>query len=201
MPDKDSFPRTGELTRETSETSITAKVNLDGTGKCVCDLGVPFFGHMMNLFARHALIDVEMTGKGDVYIDAHHTVEDAGITLGQALKAALGDRAGIERYGEACVPMEETLARCVMDLCNRPYLSFNADIPRCKVGDFDAELGEEFFRALAMNGGITMHLDVIRGGNVHHVLEALFKAAGRALGKAVAQNPRIEGVLSTKGKL
>lgn len=201
MPDKTTSARKGELTRETSETTITAKVNLDGTGQCVCELGVPFFAHMMNLFARHSLIDIELTGKGDVHIDAHHTVEDAGITLGQVIKTALGDRAGIERYGEAYVPMEETLARCVLDLCNRPYLSFNADIPKCKVGDFDAELGEEFFRALAFNAGITMHLDVIRGGNVHHVLEALFKATGRAMGKAMANNPRIKGVLSTKGKL
>lgn len=193
--------RTAELSRETSETSISAKVNLDGTGKCTCDLGVPFFAHMMNLLARHALMDIELTGKGDVYIDAHHTVEDAGITLGQAIKQALGDRAGIERYGEAYVPMEETLARCVLDLCNRPYLAFNAVIPKVKVGDFDAELGEEFFRALAFNAGITMHLDILRSGNVHHMLEALFKATGRALGKAAAANPRIKGVLSTKGKL
>ncbi len=193
--------RTGELTRQTSETTITAKVNLDGTGQCVCDLGVPFFAHMMNLFARHSLIDIEITGKGDVEIDAHHTVEDAGITLGQVIKTALGDRAGIERYGEAYVPMEETLARCVLDLCNRPYLAIDADIPKCKVGEFDAELGEEFFRALAFNAGITMHLSVLRGGNVHHVLEALFKATGRAMDKALTINPRIEGVLSTKGKL
>ena len=193
--------RVASLTRKTSETSITAKVNLDGTGQCKCELDVPFFSHMMNLLARHALMDIELTGKGDVYIDAHHTVEDAGITLGLAIKEALGDRAGIERYGEAYVPMEETLARCVLDLCNRPYLAFDADIPKCKVGEFDAELGEEFFRALAFNAGITMHLTILRGGNVHHMLEALFKATGRALGKAAAKNPRISGVLSTKGKL
>jgi imidazoleglycerol-phosphate dehydratase len=154
---------------------------------------------MMNLLARHSLIDIELSGKGDVDIDAHHTVEDAGITLGQAIKAALGDRAGIERYGEAYVPMEESLARCVLDMCNRPYFAFDADIPKARVGDFDAELGEEFFRALALNAGITMHLTILRGGNVHHMLEALFKATGRALGKAVARNPRIHGVLSTKG--
>lgn len=204
MPDKNKASgqaRTGEVTRETSETAITGKVNLDGTGKCVCDLGVPFFSHMMNLFARHALIDIELTGKGDVQIDAHHTVEDAGITLGQVIKTALGDRAGIERYGEAYVPMEETLARCVLDLCNRPYLLFKAEIPKCKVGEFDAELAEEFFRALSFNAGITMHLEILRGGNVHHMLEAMFKATGRAFGKATAVNPRIKGVLSTKGKL
>lgn len=193
--------RTAEVSRDTAETSIRAQVNLDGTGQCTCDLGVPFFAHMMNLLARHALMDISLTGKGDLEIDAHHTVEDAGITLGQALRQALGDRAGIERYGEAYVPMEETLARCVLDLCNRPFLVFNAEIPKAKVGDFDAELAEEFFRALAFNAGITMHLDLIRGGNVHHMLEALFKAVGRALAKAMAPNPRISGVLSTKGKL
>ncbi len=193
--------RIAQLTRDTSETSITAKVHLDGGGSCVCDLGVPFFAHMMNLFARHSLIDVELTGKGDLDIDAHHTVEDAGIVLGQVIKTALGDRSGIERYGEAYVPMEETLVRCVLDLCNRPYLAFEADIPKVKVGEFDAELAEEFFRALAFNAGITMHLTILRGGNVHHMLEALFKATGRAMGKALALNPRIEGVLSTKGKL
>lgn len=193
--------RTAELTRETGETSITVRVNLDGSGTCVCALDVPFFAHMLNLFARHALVDVEITGKGDIEIDAHHTVEDAGITLGQAVREALGDRAGIERYGEAYVPMEETLARCALDVCNRPFFVFGADIPKVKVGDFDAELAEEFFRAFAFNAGITMHLDLLRGGNVHHMLEALFKALGRAFGRAVAFNPRIEGVLSTKGKL
>lgn len=193
--------RIAELTRNTNETQITARVNLDGTGQCTCDLGVPFFAHMMNLLARHALMDIELTGKGDIEIDAHHTVEDAGITLGQAIKAALGDRAGIERYGEGSIPMEECLARCVLDLCNRPFIVYNADIPRTKVGDFDAELGEEFFRALAFNAGITMHIDLLRGGNVHHMLEAIFKAVGLALGRAANRNPRIQGVLSTKGKL
>lgn len=205
MADKKSISntsgRTAELTRNTNETQITARVNLDGTGKCTCELGVPFFAHMMNLFARHALIDIELTGKGDIEIDAHHTVEDAGITLGQTIKTALGDRAGIERYGEGSIPMEESLARCVLDLCNRPFLVFNAEIPKTKVGDFDAELAEEFFRALAFNAGITMHIDLLRGGNVHHMLEAIFKATGLALGRASVRNPRIQGVLSTKGKL
>lgn len=193
--------RTAKIDRDTNETQLSARVNLDGTGQCTCDVGVPFFAHMLNLFARHALIDIELTGKGDVEIDDHHTVEDAGITLGQAVKAALGDRAGIERYGEATIPMEETLARCVLDLCNRPFICFNADIPKTKVGEFDAELAEEFFRAFAFNAGITMHIDLIRGGNIHHMLEAIFKAVGRALGLAATRNPRIQGVLSTKGKL
>lgn len=193
--------RTAEVRRETKETQLYARVNLDGSGQLKCDLPVPFFVHMMDLFARHSLVDIELTGSGDVEIDYHHTVEDAGITLGQAIKQALGGREGIERYGEAYVPMEETLARCVLDLCNRPYLHFDADVPKAKIGEFDAELAEEFFRAFAFNAGITMHLTVLRTGNLHHVLEALFKATGRALGKAAAKNPRIQGVLSTKGKL
>lgn len=204
MSEKNAAPaqgRTAEISRETAETSIKARVNLDGTGQTVCELGVPFFAHMINLMGRHALVDIELTGKGDIEIDAHHTVEDAGITLGQAVKAALGDRAGIERYGEAFVPMEESLAFCALDLCNRPFLVFDAEIPKVKVGDFDAELAEEFFRGFAFNAGITMHIQLQRGGNVHHMLEAIFKAVGRALGKAAAANPRIHGVLSTKGKL
>lgn len=194
--------RTAEIHRKTNETDIKVRVNLDGSGKSSCTLGVPFFAHMIDLFARHALMDIEISGSGDIDIDAHHTVEDAGITLGLAIREALGDRAGIERYGEAYVPMEETLARCSLDVCNRPFIRFGADVPKTKVGTFDAELAEEFFRALAFNGGITMHLDVLTpGGNVHHILEALFKATGRALGKAITHNPRITGVLSTKGKL
>jgi len=193
--------RRAEVSRKTGETQISVSLNLDGTGQCKCELNVPFFAHMMNLLARHALMDIEISGKGDVEIDAHHTVEDAGITLGLAFRQAIGDRAGIERYGEAFVPMEESLARCVLDVCNRSYLRFDCDIPKTKVGDFDAELGEEFFRAFINNAGITMHLSLLTGGNVHHMLEALFKAMGRALGKAVARNPRIEGVLSTKGAL
>ncbi len=193
--------RSAEITRDTRETQLKVRVNLDGTGLCRCDLQIPFFAHMMDLFARHALLDLEITGQGDIGIDYHHTVEDVGITLGQAVKAALGDRAGIERYGEAYVPMEETLARCVLDLCNRPYLRFDAEIPKAKIGEFDAELAEEFFRAFAFNAGVTMHLSVLASGNLHHVLEALFKATGRALGKAAMRNARIQGVLSTKGTL
>lgn len=200
-PETNPSERTAEIKRETKETQLRVRVNLDGSGKCQCDLGVPFFAHMMDLFARHALLDLEITGKGDTEIDYHHTVEDAGITLGQAVKLALGDKSGIERYGEAYVPMEETLVRCVLDLCNRPYLCFDAEVPKAKIGEFDAELAEEFFRAFAFNAGITMHLSLLASGNLHHVLEAMFKATGRALGKASALNPRIQGVLSTKGML
>lgn len=193
--------RQADVRRETKETQITVRVNLEGSGESSCELGVPFFAHMIDLFARHALIDLHISGKGDVEIDAHHTVEDAGITLGQAVKQALGSREGIERYGEAYVPMEESLARCVLDLCNRPFLDFDVQMPKAKVGEFDAELAEEFFRAFAFNAGITMHLTLLKSGNLHHVIEALFKATGRAFGKAISVNPRIRGVLSTKGKL
>jgi imidazoleglycerol-phosphate dehydratase len=154
---------------------------------------------MLALLARHALVDLTISGTGDLAVDDHHTTEDLGITLGQAVREALGDRQGIRRYGEAYVPMEECLARCVWDLCNRPYFVFQAAIPRTKVGTFDAELGEEFLRAFAINVGATVHLDMLRNGNVHHGLEALFKATGRALGQAISIDPRIQGVMSTKG--
>jgi imidazoleglycerol-phosphate dehydratase len=193
--------RSAAVNRETKETRISIRVNLDGEGKFSGSIGIPFFEHMLDLFARHALVNLELSGSGDLQIDAHHTVEDTGIVLGQALKAALGDKAGITRYGEAYVPMEEALARCVLDLCNRPYLRLHAKIPKTKVGEFDAELAEEFLRALAFNAGITMHIDLFHGTNVHHILEAIFKAVGRAFGKAVAPNPRVRGVLSTKGAL
>ena len=198
---KSTQTRQAAIRRATNETQIAVTVDLDGTGKFKSSLDVPFFEHMLDLFARHALIDLTITGKGDLEIDSHHTVEDVGITLGQAVKEALGDRAGIERYGEAYVPMEETIARCALDLCNRPYLRYDVVIPKAKIGNFDAELAEEFFRAFVMNAGITMHLKLLEGNNLHHVLEALFKSVGRALGKAVVRNPKIRGVLSTKGKL
>lgn len=194
--------RTAKFSRKTNETKLDIELNLDGSGEFTCDLNIPFFEHMLNLFARHALMDLKVTGRGDVEIDGHHTVEDTGIVLGQALKQALGEKSGIERYGHAYVPMEESLGRCVIDLCNRPFLSFVADIPKAKVGEFDAELAEEFFRAFAMNLGATMHLELLTtGGNVHHQLESLFKATGLAFGRAAARNPRIRGVLSTKGAL
>jgi imidazoleglycerol-phosphate dehydratase len=193
--------RSALLSRETSETRINLNLVVDGSGQFTGSIGIPFFEHMMNLFSRHSLFDVAITGTGDVEVDAHHTVEDVGIVLGQALKQALGTKAGIERYGEAYVPMEEALARCVLDICNRPYFHFDAKIAKAKVGNFDVELAEEFFRAFAVNAGITMHITVFYGRNLHHILEAIFKAVGRALAKAVQLNPRIQGVLSTKGKL
>jgi imidazoleglycerol-phosphate dehydratase len=193
--------RIAEVRRETKETQLVVHINLDGKGKFTGSVGVPFFEHMLELFARHALLDLEIQGRGDLHVDAHHTVEDVGIVLGQAVRQALGERAGIERYGEAYVPMEESLVRCALDLCNRPYLRYHVPVPKAKVGEFDVELAEEFFRAFAFNAGITMHVELFYGANLHHILEATFKAVGRALGKAVRFDPRIEGVLSTKGKL
>ncbi|MBX7244426.1 MAG: imidazoleglycerol-phosphate dehydratase HisB [Candidatus Sumerlaeaceae bacterium] len=190
-----------KVERRTKETQIAVRLNVDGVGEFSCNLGIPFFEHMMNLLTKHALFDIALTGKGDLEIDAHHTVEDAGIVLGQALKQALGDKAGIERYGEASVPMEETLATCVLDICNRPFLRFDADVAKAKVGTFDTELAEEFFRAFAFNAGITMHLKVFYGSNLHHILEAMFKSVGRALRQASSRNARVRGVLSTKGAL
>ena len=195
-------PRAARVARATTETRLDVSVDLDGTGKFKGGVGVPFFEHMLTLLARHSGMDLEVTGEGDIAIDAHHTVEDVGIAFGEAVKRALGDKAGLARYGEAYVPMEETLARAVIDLCNRPYFRLGGEVPKSKVGTFDAELGEEFFRAFAMNCGATLHMDLLTpGGNVHHQLEALFKALGRALGKAAARDPRVTGPLSTKGTL
>jgi imidazoleglycerol-phosphate dehydratase len=193
--------RTGECERKTKETQLRVSVDLDGKGTFSGSVGVPFLEHMLDLFARHALIDLTIEGHGDLHIDAHHTVEDLGIVMGQAVRQALKDKSGIERYGEAYVPMEESLARCVLDICNRPYLRYEVRLPKAKVGEFDVELAEEFFRAVAFNAGITMHVELLYGANLHHILEAVFKAVGRAFGKAVSRNRRIEGVLSTKGTL
>jgi imidazoleglycerol-phosphate dehydratase len=193
--------REARIERNTNETQISIRLRVDGEGRYSGSFGVPFFEHMLNLFARHSMMDIEIEAQGDIEIDAHHLVEDIGIVLGQVLKSALGDKRAIARYGEAYVPMEETLARCVLDVCNRAYFRLDAAIPKAKVGTFDSELAEEFFRAFANNAGITMHLAVFYGSNVHHLLEAMFKATGRALGKAVVTDPRIQGVLSTKGTI
>ena len=193
--------RRSELERATSETRISVSLNIDGRGQFEGSVGVPFFEHMLNLLVRHAEFDLHIEGVGDTHIDAHHTVEDAGIVLGRALAAAVGDKAGLARYGHAYVPMEESLARAVVDICNRAYFVFAADIPKAKVGNFDAELAEEFFRALFFNAGITAHIDLLRGGNVHHMLEACFKAVGLALRDACKRDLQKEGVLSTKGVL
>ena len=194
--------RTATVARDTKETAIAVTVALDGTGKGAITTGIGFFDHMLDQLARHSLIDMEVSAKGDLHIDDHHTVEDTGIALGQAIRQALGDRAGIARYADCLLPMDETLARCAIDVSGRPFLVFAADFPRPKIGTFDTELVREFFQAFAMNAGITLHLEVLYGANAHHMAEACFKAVARALKAAVALDPRQAGAIpSTKGTL
>jgi len=193
--------RTGQVARKTRETDIAVTWRLDGAGLADIDTGVPFFDHMLDQIARHGLMDLTVRAVGDLQIDAHHTVEDTGIALGQALRRALGDGRSIRRYGSAFVPFDEVLAFAAVDISGRPYLAFDAALPAQKVGEFDTELVQEFFRALAMNAGITLHLKVHYGQNTHHMIEGLFKAFARALGEAVALDPRVTGVPSTKGAL
>lgn len=193
--------RFGTVTRTTKETDIAIEWNLDGSGKAEISTQVPFFDHMLDQIARHGLNDLKVKTVGDVEIDAHHTVEDTGIALGQALRQALADAKGIRRYGSAFVPFDETLAFAAVDVSGRPFLVFEADFPRAKVGEFDTELVVEFFRALAYNAGITLHLKVHYGQNTHHMIEGLFKAFARALYDATTVDPRVTGVPSTKGSL
>lgn len=193
--------RKAKITRETRETRITVELLLDGTGKSKLDSGVPFLDHMLDLFARHGLFDLAVTAKGDLEIDAHHTVEDMGICLGKALLEAVGTPEGLCRYGFAVVPMDEALAEVAVDFSGRPFLVFEADFATERVGEFDVELVEEFFRALAVNSRTTMHIELRRGKNTHHGIEAIFKAAGRALRAAVTLDPRVQGVPSTKGSI
>ena len=194
--------RKASLTRKTAETDVTAKVNLDGTGAYDCKTGVGFFDHMLDQLARHSMIDITLTSKGDLHIDDHHSVEDCGITLGQAIARALGDKRGIRRYGDFRLAMDDTQVACALDLSGRPYLVWNVAFPTAKIGTFDTELVREFFQALATHGGITLHVDLIHGINSHHIAEAAFKAVARALRKAVEPDPRAGGALpSTKGVL
>jgi len=193
--------RTAAVERATKETRIKLSINLDGTGEAKVCTSVPFLDHMLDLFARHGLFDLIVEAQGDIDIDFHHTVEDVGIVLGQAIKDALGDKKGIRRYGQATVPMDETLASVAIDLSGRPYLVYNVRLPKVKIGEFDVELAREFFQALVNNLGANLHINVMYGDNVHHILEACFKATARALDMATQLDPRIEGVLSTKGKL
>jgi len=197
----DQPARTAEIQRKTKETDIRVKLGLDGVGSFQGGIGVGFMDHMLELFARHGRLDLEVHGQGDMQIDPHHLVEDLGITLGQALAKAAGDKAGMARFGQAAVPMEETLVECVLDFCGRPHLEFRVDLPAGKVGEFDTELTEDFFRALAMHAGLTLHLRLAYGRNAHHIIEALFKATARALAQAVRIDPSVRGVLSTKGTL
>ena len=193
--------RTATITRTTKETDITLQVNLDGSGQTSLNTGVGFFDHMLDALSRFALLDLTLTCRGDLHVDAHHTVEDVGICLGRAIREALGDRAGIRRVGSAYLPMDEALAFAAIDISGRPYLTFDAEFTAPMVGAFDTQLAEEFFRAVAVNAGLTVHVKVLAGRNDHHKLEALFKAFGLALRDAAAVDPRVTGVLSTKGAL
>lgn len=194
--------RTASISRTTKETDIQVTINLDGTGKTDIDTGVPFFDHMLDAFGRHGLFDLTVHAKGDIEIDAHHTVEDTGIVLGQALKQAIGDKKGIVRYGDSFLPMDETLVMAAVDFSGRGGCHPDLSIPAEQVGNFDTELGVEFFIALATNADITLHVRQIAGANSHHILEAAFKAVARALMEAVAINPRIADLIpSTKGAL
>ncbi|MBR6030218.1 MAG: imidazoleglycerol-phosphate dehydratase HisB [Clostridia bacterium] len=193
--------RTADISRETRETQISLTLNLDGSGKTRLSTGIGFFDHMLDAFSRFALIDLELTCQGDLEVDAHHTVEDCGIVLGQAIRAALGDRAGIRRTSSAWLPMDEALAFCALDISGRPYLVFQAEFGSPMVGAYDTQLTEEFFRAVAVHAGLTLHLKAEAGRNDHHITEALYKAFGLALRDAAAFDPRVKGVLSTKGAL
>ena len=194
--------RTAKITRTTAETQITIDLNLDGTGTYDNQTSVGFFDHMLDQLARHAMFDLTVRAKGDHHIDDHHTVEDTGIALGQALVQAVGDKKGIQRYGSCLLPMDDALVRCALDLSARPYLVWGIDLPTERIGSFDCELLREFFQALSAHGGITLHLDQLHGLNSHHIAEAAFKSVARALRAAVAIDPRAEGQLpSTKGAL
>ena len=194
--------RRAEITRNTHETAISVAINLDGTGRSACHTGVGFFDHMLDQLARHSLIDITVQAQGDLHIDDHHTVEDVGIALGQALTRALGDKKGIRRYGHFRLAMDDTQIACALDLSARPYLVWNVGFTAAKIGTFDTELVREFFQALATHGGITLHVDKIHGINSHHIAEAAFKSVARALREAVEPDPRMAGQLpSTKGAL
>ena len=194
--------RKSQITRKTAETEIDVTVDLDGTGQYDNETGVGFFDHMLDQLARHSLIDMKIRCTGDLHIDDHHTVEDVGIALGQALREAVGDKKGINRYGACLLPMDDALVRAALDLSGRPFLVWNVDLPTSKIGTFDTELVREFFQALSTHGGITLHVDALHGFNSHHIAEAAFKAVARALRDAVETDPRkADAIPSTKGAL
>ena len=194
--------REAQVTRKTLETEISVRLNLDGTGKSQLATRVPFLDHMLDQVARHGVFDLDIAAKGDLHIDAHHTVEDIGITLGQAFTKAVGDKRGVRRYGHAYVPLDEALTRVVVDLSGRPGLEMNVEFVRARIGEFDVDLVREFFQGFVNHAQVTLHVDNLKGGNAHHQAETAFKAFGRALRMAVERDPRIEGVLpSTKGSL
>jgi imidazoleglycerol-phosphate dehydratase len=198
---KEQLVRSGEIKRKTAETDIRLNLNLDGSGKTSISTGVYFLDHMLTLFGVHGFFDLDIHADGDIEVDYHHTVEDVGICLGQALTAALGDKGGINRYGYSYLPMDETLARVVVDISNRSYLHYDVTIPDQKVGTFDTTLAKEFMRALALHGGLTLHVDLLHGENAHHIIEAVFKALGRAINEATTRKSGVTGVLSSKGCL
>ena len=194
--------RSAKVTRNTLETRITVELALDGTGKTNFDTGLPFLDHMLDQIARHGLLDISIAAKGDLHIDAHHTVEDIGITLGQAFNQAVGDKKGLTRYGHAYVPLDEALSRAVLDISGRPGLVFNVDFTRSNVGEFDVDLVREFFQGFVNHALVTLHIDNLAGDNAHHQAETVFKAFGRALRMALEADPRMAGMMpSTKGAL
>jgi imidazoleglycerol-phosphate dehydratase len=196
------IPRSATVKRDTKETQITVTLNLDGTGNSNLNTGLPFLDHMLEQVARHGMFDLDIEAQGDLHIDAHHTVEDVGITLGQAFSRALSDKRGIRRYGQAYVPLDEALSRVVLDCSGRPGLEFQVEFPRARIGDFDVDLFYEFFQGFINHALVTLHIDNLRGRNSHHIIETVFKAFGRALRMAVECDPRMEGILpSTKGSL
>jgi imidazoleglycerol-phosphate dehydratase len=193
--------RTGTVERKTKETEITVAIQVEGSGKAEIETGMPFFNHMLDSFSRHGLFDIKLQARGDLEVDYHHTVEDVGLALGEAFKKALGDKQGIRRFGEASCPLDETLAKVVIDLSGRPYLSYNVKIRPGRIGSFDTDLPHEFYAAFANQLGMNLHIDVVRGENPHHIIEACFKAFARAMDMATGFDERIRGVRSTKGSL
>jgi len=198
---EDKMNRKAEMSRKTTETDIKLSLELDGMGLSAVESGIGFLDHMLNLFAKHGLFNLTVEARGDLDVDAHHTVEDIGIVLGSAIRTALGDKKSIKRYGHSLVPMDETLAMVAIDLGGRPFLVFDAEFTQDRVGGMDTELVEEFFRAVAFNAGMNLHIRVFYGSNNHHIIEAIFKAFGRALDEASRLDDRVEGVMSTKGTL
>ncbi|MDD4321029.1 MAG: imidazoleglycerol-phosphate dehydratase HisB [Acidaminococcaceae bacterium] len=193
--------RSVKIVRKTFETQVELELNLDGTGIAAIATGVGFLDHMLTLLAKHGFVDLQMKALGDLQVDSHHTVEDCGIVLGQAIKKALGNKEGIHRYGSCLLPMDEALAQVALDFSGRPFLAWKADIPRVMLGNMEAEMVEEFFRALAMESGLTLHIRVLEGKNTHHIVEAIFKAFARAFADAIASDNRVKGVMSSKGSL
>jgi len=193
--------RQARVERMTKETQIVLRLDLDGAGTSKVETGIPFFSHMLEAWAKHGLVDLTVDARGDIEVDLHHTVEDVGICLGRAIREALGDKRGIVRYGQAFVPMDEALVHAAVDVSGRPFLVFNVPLHRARIGGFDLDLLREFFRALAVNAEITLHVNMRYGENLHHIAEAVFKAVGRALAEATRLDPRVAGVPSTKGSL